>query len=316
MNLNAPWSTPASTAIDSVLSNTTAIGLLMRWVLKSHVVAFAFAFTAGAARCTWASEVDISAASAFAQSGIDSYTAALESSDRAYRIEQFSQAARFFRQAIESSLGSDPSSTLSSTTGSALSAAMFINLGNAALQSEDLGQAIVAYRKALLLDPSDKTAQQNLDYARTLLSTGTPSVGNQAWSDWMNVLVEYATPSRIHLIAASCLLVAVSLMSLALFANIPGLRFAGLLAGCLWILFLGAALWIGSIPRVTEAVVIGPGAILRTADSENAVAKSQTPLPIGTEVVVLQSRDRWSEVSGSGQAGWLKSSSLDILEIP
>ena len=90
---------------------------------------------------------------------IDAYTAALESSDRNQRLEEFARAEQLFRQVIE---GSEQSEAIRN-------AELYLNLGNAALQAERLGPAIAAYRRALALAPQNAQAHQNLVYARSLL---------------------------------------------------------------------------------------------------------------------------------------------------
>ena len=90
---------------------------------------------------------------------IDAYTAALETTDRNLRLEEFARAEQLFRQVIDGDGQHAP----------VRNADLYVNLGNAALQAERLGPAIAAYRRALALAPQNAQARQNLVYARSLL---------------------------------------------------------------------------------------------------------------------------------------------------
>ena len=70
---------------------------------------------------------------------IDAYTLGLNTEDRDQRLEEFRKAERFFGRVLEDGSRSPD---------------LYTNLGNAALQAERLGTAVLAYRRALRLDPS------------------------------------------------------------------------------------------------------------------------------------------------------------------
>ena len=72
------------------------------------------------------------------QRAIAEYTAAMETQDRHRRLERFARAEQLFRQTMEGSPQQSP----------VHNAALYVNLGNAALQAERLGPAIAAYRRA------------------------------------------------------------------------------------------------------------------------------------------------------------------------
>ena len=87
------------------------------------------------------------------------YAEALDTEDRDLRLERFRQSERLFAAAA---------------AGSNASADLYANLGNAALQAEHLGNAVLAYRRALVLDPDHERAGQNLDHVRGLLPDWVP----------------------------------------------------------------------------------------------------------------------------------------------
>ena len=87
---------------------------------------------------------------------VASYQSAMQSSDRQERINGFRRAELLFRKAIEDS-------------GGAANGDLYANLGTACLSGEQIGPAIVAYRKALQLNPQHDQSRKNLTYARELL---------------------------------------------------------------------------------------------------------------------------------------------------
>ena len=120
---------------------------------------------------------------------IDAYARAQDQTDRDGRLEGFRRAQLLFEKAA--SEGAD-------------SAALQTNAGNAALQADRLGQAIAAYRRALLLQPDHPRARANLVYARSLLPAWVPAPSQGGVLDtfffWHRTL---SSDSRSSL-AASC----------------------------------------------------------------------------------------------------------------
>ena len=90
---------------------------------------------------------------------IQTYSSAMETKDRDARIQAFAESEQLFRQLIA---GSDQHASVRNV-------ALLVNMGNAALQAERVGPAILAYRRALLLDPAHLQARQNLRYARAAI---------------------------------------------------------------------------------------------------------------------------------------------------
>jgi len=88
------------------------------------------------------------------EEAIASYRVALDTSERDSRLEGFRNAERLFARIA---------------AGGASNPELYTNLGNAALQAEHLGAAVLAYRRALAIDPDHPRAVQNLEYVRTLL---------------------------------------------------------------------------------------------------------------------------------------------------
>jgi tetratricopeptide (TPR) repeat protein len=100
------------------------------------------------------------------EEAVQEYRTALDSTNREERIQKFRHAEMLFTRLAEGD-GKIPASSIHN-------ADLYVNLGNAAMGAERLGPAILAYRRALLLDPDHHRARQNLAHARTLLPDWVP----------------------------------------------------------------------------------------------------------------------------------------------
>ena len=234
-------------------------------------------------------------ASSTVDRAIEAYTVALNTEDRDRRLEEFRRAERLFVRVTEEVENPD----------------LYTNLGNAALQAEHLGTAVLAYRRALRLDPDHTRATQNLAHARTLLPLWVPRPEPGGLLDsfffWHRTLsrAERSMGASIAfglaalLLAASIRLGRVSLRNLA---GVPTLVWAALVASTLFDPAAGSG---------REAVVIVDEAIGRAADSALAPSPFPGPLPGGTEVTVLEERAPWIRVRlANGRDAWLNDSAL------
>ena len=81
---------------------------------------------------------------------LDTYAIALDTEERDQRLEAFHRAEMLFGRVV---------------ARGAESPELYTNLGNAALQADRLGPAVLAYRRALLGDPDHPRALQNMPAA-------------------------------------------------------------------------------------------------------------------------------------------------------
>lgn len=73
------------------------------------------------------------------------------SGNEAYKAGDYNEAMTLYRQAID---------------GGLMHPFVYYNLGNAALKSDSIAKAILAYERAYFLDPRDPEIKKNLDFAR------------------------------------------------------------------------------------------------------------------------------------------------------
>jgi tetratricopeptide (TPR) repeat protein len=248
----------------------------------------------------WASPAGAEpAASEFIRKGLDSYAAALDTEDRALRLEGFRRSERLFARATQDQPGNP---------------ALYTNLGNAALQAEHLGAAVLAYRRALALDPSHPRAVQNLEFSRTLLAEWVPRPESGGLLD--SFFFWHRTLSRGDRVLGAALAFA-----LAGFAVAAGIRFRQ--ASLRNVAILPALAWValaGSL-AVERGSSEGPGAVLvaeetvaRAADSALAPAALSAALPAGVEVEIVERRTPWLRIRlANGRDAWVAESAVEAV---
>lgn len=231
---------------------------------------------------------------------VDSYGRALETRERDPRLEAFRRAQLLFESLAARGVHT---------------ADLYTNLGNAALQAEDLGGAILAYRRALLLDADHARALQNLEHARGLLPAWVPRPEPAGLLDSLLVWHRAIPPETRRLLAGACFAAASLLLAGSLRFDVVALRTAAIVPGLAWLAVVGAT-WLDPGEAPGAAVVTGAETIARAADSSLAPSAFPQPLPPGAEVRVLEDRDPWLRVRlANGRDAWVKASSVTRIAI-
>lgn len=227
---------------------------------------------------------------------VESYTRGLDTESRDARLAEFRRAQRLFASLEEQGVAT---------------ADLYTNLGNAALQAEDLGAAVLAYRRALSLDANHPRALQNLDHARSLLPSWVPRPAPSGVLDslffWHRALSQ---PLRV-LLAAGCFALAALLVAASIRLRQTALRNAAILPGLAWLAIAGSVVLDPSGGDREAAVVTAPEATARAADSGLAPSVFPQPLPGGVELRIRESRPPWVRVRlANGRDAWLGESSV------
>ncbi|WP_143544114.1 tetratricopeptide repeat protein [Rhodopirellula sp. MGV] len=234
--------------------------------------------------------------------GIDSYQLALETTDRGLRTERFEIAQAYFDKAVDQQ-------------GDRVTASLWINLGNAAIGAENLSAAVLAYRRALELEPDNAKAQRNLRHARSLLPSWVPvprddsnSIG--AMFDWRQ-LVRVGDWGGITAIAFLAFAITALLYQQTNRRVVAWFSGIALVA---WLILIAATLLVPPTPQ-RDAVIAVSDVIARSADSPGAPPLLKEPLPAGVEVTVLENRDEWVRAAlADGRDVWLRRSEIAMVD--
>ena len=239
---------------------------------------------------SWADEAEL------VTRGIETYARAMDSSARDERLALFAESERLFAAAIESG---------------ARNADIEVNRGNAALQAERLGAAVLAYRRALALDPSHPRARQNLDHARKLLPEWVPVPAPNSLTDTFFFWRRQVPTDRLDVVAAACFLLGAALLALALLRTGAGYRIAAVGLFTLWAAVIASETLDPGSNEEDAAVVVVPEAAARAADSLNAPRRFSEPLPGGTELRILEDRGGWLMIElHNGRSAWVLESAV------
>jgi tetratricopeptide (TPR) repeat protein len=232
--------------------------------------------------------------------GVDAYTQAMQSAERDLRLGDFERAEQLFAAAA---------------AAGAENAALQTNLGNAALQAEHLGSAIVAYRRALMLDPGYAPARQNLAHVRRLMAERVPTPPEAGVLDsfffWHRTL---SRPSRENLAALAFALGAL-LLAASIHLGVSSLRYAAAAPAAVWLVLQISVALDPARDADRQAVVVVPEVSARAADSINAPRRFSEPLPDGTELEILEDRGGWLHIQlHNGRDAWLMTSAVERIE--
>lgn len=241
---------------------------------------------------------------AMLEQAITAYRSALDESERDARIRGFVASEQLFSQVISGL----------EQAGRTVPPQVWIGLGNAALQADNLGVAVWAYRRCLQQDPSNRQALQNLAFARGLLPGWVRSGTDATWNDSLFFWNALATRTQIEFVAALAFVLACCLLAARILSGQRPLVLAAVICLGVWSVLLVSQLVRDRQDGAPRVVVLENDTVLRTSDSVNAEPRLNEPLPSGAELRWLSSRERWTEVEINGRSGWVRDSQIAILD--
>jgi tetratricopeptide (TPR) repeat protein len=201
----------------------------------------------------------------------------------AYRAAEFATSAEWFGECA----ARQPSS------------GAWQNLGLAEWRSGHVGEAIVAWERAVWLDPANRSASANLQFARKTAQLESPTLAwNEVPSTWLSVNT-WAWLGGVSLWAA------VGLIMLPTFLRRPRASWSQALAATgLAIFLLSLPAQIGGHTRARIGFVVGPGAALRLSPTRDA--ETVTQLAPGEPARGGEVRGDYVFVRTSRNSGWLE----------
>ena len=221
----------------------------------------------------------------------DTYGTALAESDRVRRTRLFAQAERGFR-------------TVAAQRPDAPD--LLVDWGNAALGAGDRGRAVLAWRRALAVDPANERAVKNLAWVRDRAPIWLPRPAAGGALDSLFFWRSRLSVAQRHWVGAGAFGLAVALAIPWSRRRAKALRRLAAVPFVVWATATGSAML---STEVSDAgVLLADGAVLRSADSVGAPPAFGNPLPSGTELTVLEERATWVRAAlADGTQGWLPS---------
>ena len=196
-------------------------------------------------------------------------------------------------------------------------AKLYYNLGNAYFRLNDLGHAILHYRRGLRLEPGNRQLQANLNYARSrrLDQIDVSSERQHAflpqlffWSDDLSVPTQWSLALAAYGLAWGCAFAHLVWRRAALLWGLAGAAFCCLL--------LASSSWLTQSQYTTRpaGVIMAEEVVVRKGNGESYTPQLPQPLHAGTEFVVLEARGSWLAIQlDNGTNGWIRRDSAALL---
>lgn len=233
-------------------------------------------------------------------SGKDAIDSWLADGDQHYRMGNYDMASGYYGLVL--------------STGYA-SADLYYNLGNAFYRTDQLGLAILNYKRALRLNPSMSDARENLALAESKTVDRITVLPKLFIVRWVDTLCTHLSPAAWRVVWLVLLaLVGLSVVTLRL-GTTRGLRKAGFVVGLLTLLLLLAATFL--LLRATrqynahsEAVVLAQAITVKSSPEVQSADK--LILHEGTFVTINDSLADWYKVTiADGTTGWCQGSDIE-----
>lgn len=199
---------------------------------------------------------------------------------------------------------------------------LFINLGNAYLQSGQTGRAIANYRRSLQIVPANRQPLANLTYAEGLLApkvaAANSNSGSLSISDYFsqaNAWVgRHISPHRVSMVMLAAWFVFWTALGLRLF-DVRNYWKTTAFATILLFAFAAVSYSVSRQEAAKKlAVVVSPEVMLRDGDGQNYPQVPDVSLGEGQTVEFLRGRGDWLQIrAASGQTGWLPRTAVETI---
>ncbi|MCQ2299632.1 MAG: tetratricopeptide repeat protein [Bacteroidales bacterium] len=227
---------------------------------------------------------------------------AFKAANKAYTDGLYSQAAEQYEALL---------------TSGTRSAAIYYNLGNARFRMGELGQAILNYERAHLLDPTDQEIQENIDFAYSKTEDHIEPLPQFFVVRWWNGLTGLLGANAWLIIAILSVLlfaVACAIFVLSRSYNTRKTFFIVSLAALL-LAILCSALFASALSQRNgdnHAIVTAPMAEVMSSPDSGSVNKFI--LHEGTKVTITDNVEQWVKITiADGNKGWLQATDITTI---
>lgn len=237
----------------------------------------------------------------------------------------FTEANDLFRQGNELSR-TDPVAARSAYRGAVIrferivnegglhNGKLYYNIANTYFRLDDLGRAILNYRRAEQFLSRDANLAQNLRYAR---SRRVDQIEQNQEAQVLETLLfwHYDLSQGTRSWIFGVFFVAFWLLaSLRLFfpERVPRALLAA--CGAVALLFLGSLVWEMMAPGGGDGVIVAEQVVARKGDGDTYEPSFNEPLHAGTEFALLEDRGEWYQVElADGQRCWIPATAAGLV---
>ena len=238
----------------------------------------------------------------------------------------FNQANQFFREANSTTDDPDKAQKLYEkailnyekviSDGQIKNSKLYYNLGNAYFLKEDIGRAILNYRRAERLDKADTNIQKNLAFAR---SRRIDKVDVKTRQRILETLFfwhyDFSIKTKFLITCISLAIVCISVTVMLWRGKFAPLVVTAVICGLFTVCFLSSIVLENRSRANTICGVITAGQVVaRQGDGPNYPESFKGPLHAGTEFDLLERRSGWFHVRLSDDSdGWIPDNAADLI---
>jgi len=238
----------------------------------------------------------------------------------------FNQANQFFREANTTTNDPDRAQKLYEkailnyekiiSDGRIKNSKLYYNLGNAYILKDDLGRAILNYRRAESLDKADTNIQKNLAFARSRrIDTVEVKTEERILETLFFWHYDFSIKTKF-LVTCICLAIVCMSMTVMLWRDkyAPWVVTA-MICGLLTVSFL-ASVVVETRSRANTicGVITHQQVVARQGDGPNYPESFKDPLHAGTEFDLLERRSGWFHIMLSDDSdGWIPDNAAELI---
>jgi len=238
----------------------------------------------------------------------------------------FNQANQFFREANATTNETEKARKLYEkailnyekiiSDGRINNSKLYYNLANAYFLKEDIGRAILNYRRAERLDKADTNIQKNLAFARSRrIDTVEVKTEERILETLFFWHYDFSIRTKILLTCLCFAIVCISLTVILWRNKSAGAVVTSAICGLLTVSFL-ASVVVESRSRATTicGVITAGQVVARQGDGPNYPESFTDPLHAGTEFDLLERREGWFHIIlADDSEGWIPDNAADLI---
>lgn len=219
-----------------------------------------------------------------------------------YREGKFREAAESFDAILKSGYVSAP---------------LYYNLGNAYYRANELGQAALAYERALRLSPDDDDVRYNIDLLSLRLTDRIESVPEFFFKAWLRSLSAIMSPALSSALFATAWVILFGALSVLLIAvshrvRAVAVRLTALLVPFVILLALIVGVQASVASERDEAIIVAPVVTAKTSPDRQSM--DAFVVHEGLKVTTGESLGEWISVTlPNGTVGWVRHLDIEVI---
>lgn len=225
-----------------------------------------------------------------------------KNADDCYRTGNYQQAIADYKELLKHGVSPD----------------IYYNLGNAYYRSDNLAHAILCYERALRLSPGDKDIRFNLQFANSKTIDKITVEDENVFATWYKSIVNFTSVDRWAATSIVCIIAALLLMLVYLFAFSVSLRKVGFYGSIVFLVVFGFSTLFAwqqksSLENRTSAIVMVPSVSVKASPVNNS--NDVFVLHEGTHVDITDNGMKgWKAIRlGDGREGWIKAAAIEMI---